>query len=387
VLVRIDANVPVKDGVIGNDFRLRAVVPTVEFLSGRGAIVILLSHLGRPKGRAVASLSLAPVAKRLSQITGKMITFVADLGRAPTELALAAAVPGQVFMLENLRFDRGEESNSGSLAKRLAGLGEAYVNDAFGVSHRAHASVAAITRYLPSYAGFLMERELRILGHVRDNPAPFSVALVGGAKIGNKLKLIRTLAKKYDRVLLGGGLANAAFAARGFGLGSSLLEPDAAKTAAPLLKMKNLVWPCDVLVGNAKKPSLPARVVPVAGAKPFVICRSRDAVVDIGPRTILDFAKYLKRARTIVWNGPMGIAEIPRFAHGTVALARIVAARSQGRALGVVGGGETVEALEKTGMSQWVDHISTGGGAMLEFLEGLVLPGVKPLYGRNKTKK
>jgi phosphoglycerate kinase len=325
------------------------------------------------------------VAKRLSQISGKLVTFVPDISGVTAQRAVAGAVPGQVLMLENLRFDRGEESNSGSFAKKLSKLGEAYVNDGFAVSHRAHASVSAITRYLPAYAGLLMEREVKIFDHVLAKPARPAVAMIGGAKIGTKIGLIKELAKRYDTVLLGGGLVNPVLTAKNFGIGASLFEPGASKAVTPLLKMKNIVLPADVLVGQPAKPAASAHLVPISTDVPFVICRKPESIVDIGPRTILTWAAIIKKAKTIVWNGPVGIFETPKFSHGTIALARLIASRSKGRALGVVGGGETVEALDKTGMAQWVDHVSTGGGAMLEYLEGKTLPGIKPLYG--KTKK
>jgi phosphoglycerate kinase len=390
VLVRIDANVPMHAGAVRDDARLIAALPTIEYLTGRGAIVILLAHLGRPNGRTVKELSLAPVARRLSQLSGRMVGVVPDVGGEASERAIAAAVPGQVLMLENLRFDKGEESNSGSFAKRLALLGSAYVNDAFGDAHRAHASVVAITRYHTPYAGLLMERELRVLTHVRTAPRSPSVLMLGGAKISGKIGVIRALGKSYDAVLLGGGLVNAVLAAQGFGIGSSYNERGTRALALQVLKMKNLVLPADVLVGNVQKPSASVRVVPIATDAPFSICKGSETLVDIGPRTILRYAQLLKRARTIVWNGPMGIFETPRFAHGTIALARVIAARSRGRALGVVGGGETVEAIDRTKMAGYIDHVSTGGGAMLEFLEGRVLPGVKPLYAamrRHATRK
>jgi len=384
VLLRIDANVPVKDGRVIDDFRLWSVLPTIQFLTGRGAVVVIIAHLGRPRGHAVAALSLAPIAKRLSQILGRVVTFVPDLGGPPTRRALASSVPGQVFMLENLRFNRGEESNSGSFAKKLAGLAEVYVNDGFAVSHRAHASVSAITRYLPSYAGLLMERELTVLDHARTKPARPSVAILGGAKIGTKIALIKQLAKIYDKVLVGGGLVNQLLIAKKFTTGASLSEKVPSATIAPILRLKNIVLPVDVLTGNVDKPAAPVAVVPIATDTPFVVCSKPNCIVDIGPRTMLAWAGIIKRAKTIVWNGPLGIFEIPRFSHGTIALARVVASRSKGKALGVVGGGETVEALNKTGMAKWVDHVSTGGGAMLEYLEGKVLPGVKPLYGKGR---
>ena len=383
VLLRIDANVPVHDGKVLDDFRLWSVRPTIEYLTGRGAVVVILAHLGRPSGRT-PKLTLKPIAKRLSQILGRVVTFVPELGGPLAERALASAVPGQVFMLENLRFDRGEESNGGSFAKKLAALGAVYVNDGFAVSHRAHASVAAITRFLPSYAGLLMERELKILDHARTKPKSPSVAMIGGAKIGTKIGLIKKLAATYDKVLVGGGLIDPILVARKFEIGGSLLDKVPAATIAPILKLKNLVLPVDVLVGNPAHPAAPIHAVPIATDVPFVICKKPECIVDIGPRTMLAWAALIKRAKTIVWNGPVGIFEVPRFSHGTMALAQLVASRSKGRTLGIVGGGETVEAMYKTGMAKWVDHISTGGGAMLEYLEGKVLPGVKPLYGKLK---
>jgi phosphoglycerate kinase len=380
VIVRVDANVPMHEGIVSDDFRLRAFLPTVEYLSARGAVVILIAHLGRPNGRRDKMLSLEPIAKRLAQISGKIITFVPDLGGELSVNAIKAAVPGQIFLLENLRFDGGEESNSGSFAKRLAALGEIFVNDGFGVSHRAHASVSAIAKLLPAYAGFLMERELKILDHVRVAPASPSLAMVGGAKISTKIGLIKELAKRYDNILVGGGLFNPFLVAGGFGIGGSLCEPGAEKMIKPLLKMKKIVTPVDVLVGRTTDPNAPVRVVPIDFDDPCIICKKAEKIVDIGPRTILSWAMKIKKARTIVWNGPVGVFEISRFSHGTISLARMVAARSKGKALGVAGGGETVEALDRTGMAEWMDHISTGGAAMLEFLEGRVLPGVKPLY-------
>jgi len=384
VVLRIDANVPVKDGKVIDDFRLWAVRPTIEYLTGRGAAVVIIAHLGRPDGKRNPKYTLKPIAQRLSQILGRIVIFVPEFGGPHAKQIIEAAVPGQIFMLENLRFDRGEESNGGSFAKKLAQFGEVYVNDGFAVSHRAHASVHAITRFLPSYAGLLMERELKILGHARTKPKSPSVAIIGGAKIGTKIGLIKKLAATYDKVLVGGGLVNPILVAKKFEVGSSLLDKVSPATLAPILKLKNLVLPVDVLVGNVDKPLAPIHSVPIATDTPFVICRKPESIVDIGPRTMLAWGMIVKRAKTVVWNGPVGIFEIPRFSHGTMALAQAVASRAKGRALGVVGGGETVEAMYKTGMAKWVDHISTGGGAMLEFLEGKVLPGVKPLYGKLK---
>jgi 3-phosphoglycerate kinase len=386
VLLRVDANVPVVNGEIADDERLWAILPTLSYLSARGAVVVIIAHLGRPEGRRQQKFSLTPVAKRLAQISGKIITFLPyPFASKEIPAAISAAIPGQIFMLENLRFDRGEESNSGSFAKLLASFADIYVNDGFGVSHRAHASVSAVTRFLPSYAGFLMERELVMLGHVRGKPEKPSIAMIGGAKINTKIGLIGALAKEFSIVLIGGGLANATLAARGFGVGDSGVDAEEEKAAKKVLRHKNVQTPVDVVVGPAgRRPGRP-RVVPVATAKPFAICLRNESIYDIGPRTILAWAGLFKKAKTIVWNGPVGLFEDPRYSHGTMALAKMVAARSKGRALGVVGGGETVEAVKQSGMSQYIDHISTGGGAMLEYLEGKILPGVKPLYGKLKN--
>lgn len=385
VLLRVDANVPMARGKVMDEERLWAVLPTLKFLSARGAITIVVAHLGRPEGKRKTELSLAPVAKRLAEILGQVIVFLPEpFSSEEIPRRLDAAVAGQIFMLENLRFDRGEESNGGSFAKRLASFADVYVNDGFGVSHRAHASVSAITRYLPSYAGFLMERELEVLSHIREKPEAPSVAIVGGAKIGTKIGLISALAKKYTSVLIGGGLNNAVLCAKGFGVGASAVAKAEEDAAKKLLRLKNLIVPTDVVVGPKPGGRGAVRAVPVATDEPFAVCLGSEGVYDIGPRTILAWATLLKKAKTIVWNGPLGFFEEPRYSHGTMALAKIVAARSKGRAFGVIGGGETVEAMKKTGMSEYVDHISTGGGAMLEYLEGKVLPGVKPLYGKMK---
>lgn len=385
VLLRVDANVPMENGKVLDDERLWAILPTLSYLSARGAVTVIISHLGRPNGRRDKKLSLAPVAKRLAQVSGKVITFLsAPLASKEIPVAINAAVPGQIFMLENLRYDRGEESNSGSLGKLLASFAAVYVNDGFGVSHRAHASVLAVTKFLPSYAGFLMERELEVLTHVRTAPEKPSVAMIGGAKIDTKIGLIAALAKEFTTVLVGGELAVAMLKVKGFGIGASKVTPAEEKAAAKILKLKNILTPADVVVGPSdRRPGRP-HVVPVATAAPFAICMRGETVYDIGPRTILAWAMIFKKAKTIVWNGPVGLFEDDRYSHGTMALARVIASRSKGRALGVVGGGETVEAIKRSGMSQYVDHISTGGGAMLEYLEGKVLPGVKPLYGKLK---
>ncbi len=385
VLLRVDANVPFVKGEVADAERLWAILPTLSYLSARGAITVIISHLGRPTGRE-KNFSLAPIAKRLAQISGKIITFLPQsFSDKEIPTALSSAVSGQIFMLENLRFDRGEESNSGSFAKLLASFADVYVNDGFAVSHRAHASVSAITRYLPSYAGLLMERELAVLGHIAGKPEKPSIAMIGGAKINTKIGLISKLAKEFSIVFVGGGLANALLTARGFGVGESGVDADEEKAAKKILRFKNVQTPVDVVVGPASGRPGRARVVPVATKDPFAICLKNEAVYDIGPRTILAWAMLFKKAKTIVWNGPVGMFEDSRYSHGTMALAKIIAARSKGRAMGVVGGGETVEAVKQSGMSQYVDHISTGGGAMLEYLEGKILPGVKPLYGKLKN--
>ncbi|MFH2062762.1 MAG: phosphoglycerate kinase [bacterium] len=376
VLVRVDYNVPLTRGLVasGDDAKLRASLPTIGHLTERKAKVILVSHLGRPDGHE-RGLSLAPVASRLEKLLRRKVLFVrpditADHG---AEDVLSKLRDGQVALLENVRFYPGEERNDRFFARRLASLADLYVDDAFAVAHRKHASNVGVTRYLRSYAGSLMEAEVHNLNRLlKRSGSPF-VVLLGGAKISTKLPTLKKLLKVADEVLVGGGLANSLLRARGLSVGRSEVPRQEVMAARRLVRSRKIVLPSDVLAASSLSAGARTRVASVDDV------RRDEFVLDIGPETTRDFAARIKRARTIVWNGPMGVFEIPQFSHGTMSLARIVAARSSGRAFGVVGGGETIVALEQTGMSDYVDFVSTGGGAMLEYLSGHTLPGIAPL--------
>jgi phosphoglycerate kinase len=380
VLVRVDFNVPLKKSgakiVVADDTRIRASLPTIKYLLEHGAKVILMSHLGDPGGKVKAALSLKPVGAALTKIL-KM------KGSAPTDWVgkkglgkIDAMKTGEVMMLENLRFHPGEEKNDVKFAAGLASLADIFVNDAFSAAHRAHASIVGVPKFLPSYAGFLMEKEINVLSGLLTKPKRPFVALIGGAKISTKISVIENLLKKVNSLLLGGALVNNFLAAAGYGIGASVYEPKELKTAKKLLKNKKIILPADFVVGDFKGKK--AWVIEVPKRK-TALCKKPYAILDIGPETIKKYAGFIRKAETIVWNGPMGYFEIKKYSHGSVALGRLIAARSRGKVFGVVGGGETIEAVGKTGMAEYIDHISTGGGAMLEFLEGKVLPGIKVL--------
>ena len=385
VLVRVDFNVRVSArGDIGkdDDDRIRASIPTVKHLSDRGAKVILVSHLGRPKARE-RSLSLLPAARLLEEQIRRPVRFITESldDGDRVDRRLAAMQNGDIAMLENIRFYKGEEKNSVFLARRLASFADLYVDDAFSVAHRAHASNVGITALLPSYAGECMRREVTQLSKVLEHPKHPFVVLIGGVKIETKLPLIERLLPLADAVLIGGGMANNFFKAKGLRIGASIYSRGDVKLAKALKGNRKIILPTDVLVVKKITPDAPLRI-----ATPETI-RPGEQIVDIGPETMRTFAAKVKTAQMIVWNGPMGIHEIPRFAHGSLILARVVAARSTGKAFGVVGGGDTLPVLAKTGMGEFVDHVSTGGGAMLDFLGGKTLPGVEPLIERSAAKK
>ena len=375
VFVRVDYNVPMKDGVITTDNRIRATLPTLEYLLAQNAALVLASHLGRPKGAPVPEFTLAPVAKRLSELLGKEVLFAPDCVGEEAAAMAKALKPGQILLLENLRYHKEEEKNDPEFSRQLASLAEVAVNDAFGVSHRAHASVEGITKYIPTVAGFLLEKEILFLGQAVNNPVRPFVAIIGGAKVSDKIGVIENLLTKVDRLIIGGGMANTFLAAKGFATGKSLVEEDKLDLARELMvKAKNagkeLLLPVDVTIADRFAADAANKVV------------AADAIegdwmaLDIGPVTSKAYAEALKDAKTVVWNGPMGVFEMDVFAKGTEAVAKAVAASG---AKSIVGGGDSIAALEKLGLAREITHISTGGGASLEFLEGKVLPGVAAL--------
>jgi phosphoglycerate kinase len=375
VLVRVDFNVKIEAGKVKGDTRIKAALPTIKYLLEQGAAVILCSHLGRPKGGPDTENSLKPVAEHLAGLLGKPVAFASDCIGPVAEAAAKALQVGEVLVLENTRFHAEEEKNNLDMAKALASLADVYVNDAFGTAHRAHASTEGVARFLPGVSGFLMEKEIKYLGAAVEDPKRPFVAILGGAKISDKIGVIKNLLTKADSVLIGGGMANTFFAAQGLNMADSLVEASAVETAKELLTMSGgkLHLPVDMVLGDkfdaeAAMQTLPMGNVP-AGWR----------MLDVGPETVKAFAALLQGAGTVVWNGPMGVFEFPKFAEGTYGVARAVAETG---AISVVGGGESVEAVKKSGVADKITHISTGGGASLEMLEGLVLPGLAALQDK-----
>jgi phosphoglycerate kinase len=375
VLVRVDYNVPIKDGKVTDDTRIVAAMPTLEYLLNHGAAVILFSHLGRPKDGPDPKFSLRPVAAHLSGLLGKPVAFAEDCVGPAAEAAAKALNPSDVLVLENTRFHPGEEKNDPKLAQQMAALADIYVNDAFGSAHRAHASTEGVAHLLPAVAGFLMEKEIMYLGNAIAKPKRPFIAIMGGAKISDKIGVIKNLLTKADQVLIGGGMANTFFKAQGYPVGDSLYEEDALDTARRLLKSSTtrLRLPVDVVIGDRFDAEAELKVMPM-GSIP-----DGWRILDIGPATVDTFKKTLQKAKTIVWNGPMGVFEFPRFAEGTFGVAKAVAAS---KAVSIIGGGDSVAAVNQAGLADKITHISTGGGASLEMLEGIELPGLAALQDK-----
>lgn len=376
VLVRVDFNVPIKDGKVTDDTRIRAALPTIKYLIEGGGEVILCSHLGRPKGGPEPKYSLAPAAARLAEILGQPVPLVPDCVGAVAENVAAEMLPGQVILLENVRFHPEEEKNDPIFAQKLSVLADIYVNDAFGSAHRAHASTEGVAKFLPAVAGFLMEKEIEYLGQAVANPPHPYIAILGGAKISDKIGVIENLLAKADRVLIGGGMANTFFKAQGIEMGDSLVEETSLETARKLLAHsgEKIILPVDAVLGDKFEASAQKQVIDVKAGVP-----AGWRILDIGPQTVVKFGEALKGSALVVWNGPMGVFEFPAFAEGTNGVARIVASCG---ATTVVGGGDSVAAIEQAGLANRITHISTGGGASLEMLEGRTLPGLAALQDK-----
>jgi phosphoglycerate kinase len=374
-LVRVDFNCPIQDGVVSDNTRIRAALPTIKYLRDRGARVVLFSHLGRPKGQDL-KYSMKPVVRELERLLGAPVTFLEDPTSEAAVTATRRLPRGGVAVAENTRFYPDEEKNDPDLAQRFAALGDFYVNDAFGSAHRAHASTEAVARILkPAVSGFLMQRELKYLGEALHRPKRPFVAVLGGAKISGKIDLVEALLPKVDEILIGGAMACTFFKAMGLETGTSLVEPDKVELAGELLGKagKKLVLPSGAVVATELKPGVPTRSVP-RDAIP-----AGWAVYDIDPSTETDFATRITKSGTVVWNGPMGVFETPPFDRGTMAIARAMAEATDRGAVTVVGGGDSAAAVAQAGLLDRITHVSTGGGASLEFLEGKDLPGVAAL--------
>ncbi len=375
VLVRVDFNVPLTETGVGDDTRIRAAIPTITYLLDHGAAVILCSHLGRPKGGPDPKYSLKPVAEHLAGLMGKKVDFAADCIGPEAEIAAKNLKAGGILVLENTRFHPEEEKNDPGMAKQLAALAEVYVNDAFGTAHRAHASTEGVTHYLPGVAGLLLEKEIQYLGQaVADPKRPF-VAIMGGAKISDKIGVIKNLLKKADTILIGGGMANTFLKAKGLEMADSLVEDDSLPLAVELLTegAGKIHLPEDLVLADKFDAEASMRTIPVGNVP------AGWRVLDIGPNTVNAYSKVLENAGTVVWNGPMGVFEFPKFAEGTFGIAKAVAAS---KAVSIIGGGESVAAIQQSGLADKITHISTGGGASLEMLEGLELPGVAALQDK-----
>jgi phosphoglycerate kinase len=390
VLVRVDFNVPLDESKqITDDTRIRASLPTIEYLLDRNAAVILMSHLGRPKGAPDPKYSLAPVAARLQELLQYVPVYFADDCAGPKVREAASTLqPGQVLLLENLRFHKGEEANDGDFAAELASLADIYVNDAFGSAHRAHASTEGVARSLPAVAGLLMERELSVMGSALESPERPFVAILGGAKVSDKMGVIGNLLGKVDTLIIGGGMANTFLKSIGVPVGQSLIEADRVKDAEALrgraeLQNVRVMLPSDVIIASEFSPDAEIRTVGIR-EMPEDADQAGWRILDIGPVTSAEYAEVIRQSKTVIWNGPMGVFEMQPFASGTLAVAQAVCDATQAGATTIVGGGDSVAAIEQMGLGSCVSHISTGGGASLEFLEGATLPGVDALKDKGK---
>jgi len=374
VLMRVDFNVPMDDeGSIVDDARIRAAIPTIEYILKQGASLILMSHLGRPKAKPDPKYSLKEVAVHLSGLLNKPVLMADDCVGPVVQNMVSQLSPGQVLMLENVRFYPGEEKNDPEFSEQLAQLGDIYVNDAFGTAHRAHSSTAGIAAYLPAYAGFLLENEVKMLRKVLEHPQCPRMAILGGAKVSDKLGLIRNLLNKLDVLLVAGGIGNTFLAARGMKVGKSICEMDLLPECRKLLELadkknKHILMPVDVVVAPELSADAPSQIVDIDAIPDDMM------IVDIGPKTIKGFTMAISKAHTIIWNGPLGVYEYRQFAVGTESIAHAIAVSE---AVSVIGGGDSAAAIRKMGLEDKITHISTGGGATLEFLEGIELPGVK----------